>query len=273
MKGKSHIAELLLKNGGIDVSRYDDTFLHKSIQKRITETRSGSPEAYFSLLEHTRGEEMDFTGSLRISYSEFFRNPLTFAVLEAVVLPLLVLNTKNKKHGEIRIWSAACAAGQEPYSLAMLLEELKTGVQEKTGYRIFATDLDESQVAAAQKGHFTADALNNLTMKRIDKWFCSENGTYTIKPELKKNIEFSVFDLFNKYFSCPPESIFGDFDLVLCANLLFYYKPEYRSIILKKVGNSLTTGGYIVAGEAERDILKQNGFKEIFPQSAIFRMR
>jgi len=80
-----------------------------------------------------------------------------------------------------------------------------------------------------------------------------------------------VFDLFDEQLLCPPGCIFGDFDLVLCSNLLFYYKDEYRKSILERIGKCMKSGGYLVTGEVERDILLCHNFREVFPQSAIFQ--
>jgi chemotaxis protein methyltransferase CheR len=266
-----HIADFLMRSYGIDVSKYEDSFLNKSLQKRMAETYYSSAEEYFAFLEQSTRERTTFIDSLHISYSEFFRNPLTFAVLERIILPSIVLKNKNAKRKEIRIWSSACAGGQEAYSLAILLEELRNGETSKFTYRIFATDQCESQVNEAMKGHYDAAALKNMSLKRAGEWFTRQGDIYSIKPELKENIDFSVFDLFNEELSSPPASIIGDFDLVFCANLLFYYKNKYRRIILDKSVNSLTNGGYLISGETERDIVMKCNFPEVFPQSAIFQ--
>ena len=91
-----------------------------------------------------------------------------------------------------------------------------------------------------------------------------------VRPELKRHIDFSTFDLFCDTLSCPPASIFGDFDLVVCANLLFYYKDDCRKAILAKTGNCLADGGYLISGETERDIVMRSDYREIYPQAAIF---
>ena len=269
----NHITELLMRSHGIDVSKFDESFLGKSLQKRITETFCGSFEVYYDLLEHSNKEGNIFFDSLHISYSEFFRNALTFSVLERIILPSLIQQKKSTKRQEIRIWSVACATGQECYSLAILLEELKNGDSEKINCRIFATDLDESQVNEARKGQYSDDALNNLNLKRVKQWFTRQGDTYTVKPELKEYIDFSVFDLFSQNLSSPPASIFGGFDLILCANLLFYYKSGYRKIILEKTSKCLADGGYLITGETERDIVMRHNYHEVFPQSAIFQIR
>ncbi|MDZ4203951.1 MAG: protein-glutamate O-methyltransferase CheR [Bacteroidales bacterium] len=267
-----HIIELLLRSHGTDVSKYNDSFLDKSLQKRITETNCSSAEEYYTFLKQNHKEGESFIDSMHNSYSEFFRNPLTYAVLQQIVLPAIVLKKANTKQGEIRIWSVACAAGQEAYSMAILLEELLNVRSEKFSYRIFATDHSELQINQAQMGKFSAYALNNLNLNRVNQWFTKHGDTYVVKPALKDNIDFSVFDLFNKWPSCPPASIFGGFDMIICANLLFYYKNEYQEIILNKAANSLVDDGYLITGETEREIWMNHHFHEIFPQSAIFQV-
>ncbi len=269
MEKNKQLAGLLLRLHGVDVSRYEKSFLDKALQTRLDDNHCASLEEYCGRLEQNDQEAGKLLDSLKISYSEFFRNPLTFAVLEQIILPALILKRGKSKRKEIRVWSAACAAGQESYSLCMLLEELKTGGNE-ISYRIFATDQCESQVNEARNGRYPAEALKHLNLKRAEEWFTKAGDTYMVKAALKRNIDFSVFDLFSEELCCPPGSIFGDFDLVVCANLLFYYKSEYRKKILEKAVKCLADGGYLITGETERDILIRNNFREVFPKSAIF---
>ena len=272
MKEKnSVITDLLLKVQGIDVSKYDDSFLNRSLQKRIKATNYDTPKAYYKFLEQDGKEGSNFVNSLNISYTEFFRNPLTFSVLERLILPSIASCNLKTRRKEIRIWSAACAAGQETYSLAILLEELINLDNIKINFRIFATDQDEIQVNKAIEGRYSANSLDNVSLKRVKQWFTQRDDSFAIKPELKTNIDFSVFDLVNEQLGCPPASIFGDFDLVVCANLLFYYKPEFQKIIVEKASKYLANGGYLITGETERDILLSYNFREVFPQSAIFQ--
>ncbi len=267
------LTEIILDSQGVDVSIYEETFLDKSIQKRINETSCDSEESYYSFVEKNLHEGEKLLSSLQISYSEFFRNPLTFSVLERIIMPSLIKNLTNCRRKEIRIWSAACAAGQETYSLAMLLNDFKNSDGEKIKFRIFATDQSVVQVNEAKEGLYSENAVTNLNMKRLNQWFVKTGDSYQVKDELKENIEFSVFDLFDENYSCPPSSIFGDFDLVLCANLLFYYKPQFRGRIIEKTTRCLTPGGYLITGETERETIMNYNFMEVFPQSAIFRKK
>ena len=118
------ITEVFIDHYGIDISVFDETFVNNNIVQRIHKTGCSDSTAYSRCVVEEKTEAEIFIESLQVSYSEFFRNPLTFAVLERIVLPELNFRMKTTKSKEIRIWSAACAGGQEAYSLAMLLENL-----------------------------------------------------------------------------------------------------------------------------------------------------
>lgn len=270
-KIKKEMTELLFRLHGIDISKYDDDFIGKSILRRIQHNNYANEKDYISFFRESNIEAGLFLDSLFINYSEFFRNSLTFAVLENLILPGILLKNSNNKRKEIRIWSAACAAGQEAYTLAMLLTEQKGSKDKMINFRIFATDYSETQVIQAQQGQFQPVALNNLNLKRVTQWFKKHDENYIVKPELKERIDFSVFDLSCENHSCPPNSIYGDFDIVLCANLLFYYNAEYRKKIMDKARHCLSKGGYVITGETEREIMLQYNFEEVYPQSCIFR--
>lgn len=260
---------------GIDIRMFEESFVENMLRKRMVETKCLTPDDYMGYLKENQNECGAFEMLLQNSYSEFFRNPLTFAVLEKIVFPTL-LAEKRLRGKELRIWSVACASGQEAYSLAMLLEESKNSRLEPVRYRIFASDKSKIQIEHARQGSFSTFNLGQVSMKRLSNWFevenhYSGNARYIIRGKLRENIDFSVFDLLEEHASVPPSSIFGDFDLVFCANLLFYYKPVFREIILNKIARSMAPGGLLVVGESERELLKQQGFTEIFYQSGIFR--
>lgn len=229
------------------------------------------PVKYYDFLLQHEAEVDLFRNMLHISYSEFFRNSLTFSLLEHVVLPKIIFKNGSADRREIRIWSAACASGQEAYSLSMILEEMKNKELGKINYRIFATDMDEKQVEAARKGFFGRYSIDNLSYRRLNKWLTRRDSDFVINEELKANIYFSVFDLFSETAFCPPACIFGDFDLIFCSNLLYYYNEDCRRKIIEKAGNCLGQGGYLVTGETEREIVSKYNYSEIVPQSAIFK--
>lgn len=257
---------------GLDLSPYDESFLRKSIDKRLTATGLGTVAAYGEYLAGHRAEAEAFCCSLLIGYSEFFRNPLAFALLGQSVLPSLVADKAKSGPSEIRVWSAGCAAGQEAWSIAMLLDETIGAGELSLCYRIFATDLSESDMALARAGVYSAEAVDNVRLRQLRGYFSRQGESYAIIPRLRERVFFSGYDLLDKRSGSPSASIYGDFDLIFCCNLLFYYRADIQHLILDKVYRALAPGGYFVTGEAERDIVfKHGGFCAVVPPAAVFQ--
>jgi len=253
-------------SGAVDTSRYEETFLRKTIAMRLAATGMRSLTAYAMHLAGDRLEAEEFRRSLRINHSDFFRNPLTFAVIEQWILPALVREKMNSGGGGIRVWSAGCATGQEAWSLAMLLEELSGPVS----YRIFATDLADPGQARA--GVYSADAVGNVRTRHLREYFSRQDDSFSIVPRLRARVDFSDHDLLDDDSASPAASIYGDFDLILCCNLLFYYRPEARRQILDKVCHVLLPGGYFVTGEVERAMVAAHeGLCSVAPPAAVFQ--
>jgi chemotaxis methyl-accepting protein methylase len=257
-----------------DLSLFDETFLAKVLDKRLTATSAGTPGAYAALLADDAAEAQALCGALNIGYSEFFRDPLTFALLEQMVLPSLIQERESSGRGEIRIWSAACAAGEEAYSVAILLETLGAACEHPVPYRIFATDVSETAMERARRGVYDEDAVRNVRLGHLDRHFSRSGRSYVVSPALRERVDFSTYDLLDAHSTCVPASIFGDFDIVFCANVLFYYGADVRRNIVAKAWHSLAPRGYLVTGEAERTLVQAaGGFGAVAPPAALFRKR
>ncbi|MCX5971449.1 MAG: hypothetical protein NTV14_08110, partial [Coprothermobacterota bacterium] len=140
--------------------------------------------------------------------------------------------------------------------------------------RIFATDIGEEGLATARVGSYSAAALRNVALKHLQDCFTSRGDRYCILPRLRENIHFSAYDLLDERTSCPPGSIFGEFDLIFCSNLLFYYRAEICSFLITKLQRCMAPEGYLVSGEVEREIVGNTaGLRAIYPYAAIFTRR
>jgi len=255
-----------------DISRYDEAFLLKTLAKRLAFGDSTSTSSYVDHLAGSTEEAEHFYSLLHIPYSEFFRNQLSFALLEQWILPTLMSNINKSGQGELRVWSAGCAAGQEIYSIAILLEEMSESAENHVGARLFATDYSNKELALAQQGVYDNAAVRNVRQRHIRKYFNAEDESYKIIGRIKDRVNFSTYDLLDDRSSSPAASVYGDFDLVFCSNLLFYYRPEIRKSILSRIYQSLSPNGFLVTGEAERELVsKQEGFRAVAPPSAIFQ--
>jgi len=266
----SKITSIMQQNHCMDISPYDVGFVVRILEKRQLETRLADLSEYSDFLASDHQEAETFFGNLHNTFSLFFREPLTFAYLEQSLLPCIVSSKTNEN--EIRIWSAGCSGGQEPYSLAILLSELKEASQKEIRFRIFATDRCPEALAEATAGVYPEAAVQNVKKRHLDQYFHSTGGRYEIKPELKKHIEFSNYDLLDTTTAYPPESIFGNFDVVMCSNLLIYYKHEFRDFIIHKIRNAVSQDGYLITGEAEKMLVNSIcGMKAMDSNLPIFK--
>jgi len=274
----SHQIEALVQSmeqgHGLPISMYEETFLRQTMDRRRTETGGMTVEAYLEWLDENRAEAEAFCRALRVGYSEFFRDPLLFALLEQQVIPALIAAKKDAGGNELRVWSAGCAAGQEVWSVAFLLDSLCGAGEAALAYRIFATDFFEADLAHARDGIYNANTIGNVKLKHLQTCFSAQGASYAIVPRLRTRVDFSCYDLLDEHSVCPPVSLYGDFDLLLCCNLLFYYRPEIRERILDKVSSALAPGGYFVTGETERGIVSEHqGLCIVNPAMAIFKKR
>lgn len=276
----SHFEEILglihqvagRKRPGSQALIFRKDFLSRVFHNHMQKLRSETIDEYFLLIRNNPSELDSLFDSLHINYSEFFRNTLTFAALETVILPDVIGRRIKSGSKEIRIWSAACADGKEAYSIAILLKEIEQHFDFDLTYRIFATDISQQHLKQAMEGVFSERVVQKISIQRLNRWFYRQQGKYAISEELKRGIDFSVFDLLGDSKSCPASSIFGDFDLVFCANLLLYYDDEAQKSIIRKISRCIKPNGYLVTGETERDNLLKMGFKEEIAYTAIFGM-
>lgn len=256
-----------------NLSIYNDLFVEKTIFGRIHETRSKTTSGYIELLSQNRLERENLKSVLNNNFSEFFRNTLTFAFIEHQILPALLSEKFKENKREIRIWSAACASGQEAWSLAMLCDELSRKVKSEVRFRIFATDLSESEINQARMGIYSELELKNLSMSRLKKYFTPKGEKFLVKPTLMEYIAFSVFDLLGEDCICPPVSIYGNFDLILCSNLLFYYKTEVQKRIIGKVKHCLSKNGFLAVRETEKEIITRDESWKSFDYLPVFQKK
>jgi len=263
------IAGLIAEKKQLHLHRFDEDFVQKVLYQQMQLCACDSVSAYALHLLKDEKEIVTLTQKLLNSHSEFFRNLLTFAMIEAVILPMIYHNLENNQ--EIRVWSAGCAGGQEAYSLAMLADQYLKSQSVKKPVRIFATDLQNANVANAIQGRYTISQLRNLRISFLNQYFKQIGDYWNISGHLRKMINFSQFDLLNENLLSPPNSLFGEFNLIMCCNVLIYYKAEIRQVIIKKLLKSLVKGGYLICSEAEVGIiLTVRGLRQINAYHPIF---
>ncbi len=178
---------------------------------------------------------------LTIGESYFFREPAQFRFIADELLPQW--SAEWPLNREIKIWSAGCAAGQEPYSAAILLRENKWA----RGARILGTDISEGRLKDARAGEYSKWSLRTLQPETISRWFTQKGPRYEVAPELKKNVEFGVLNLLD------PESKLEvvEQDVIFCRNVLIYFELAAIAFIAERLLDSLAPGGWLFLGASD----------------------
>ena len=266
------ILEYLHEKRGLNFSGNRPSMLERRINKRLSKTCNDSYLEYFKYLKHHDEELTDLLDVLTINVSSFFRDTLVFNYLGKKVIPSIIFKKINQKDQTIRIWSAGCASGEEPYSIAILLHEYLEKESLSFDVSIFATDIDYNSLEKAQQAKYSVESVQDISISRINSHFYKDNEMYQLSSLIREMVHFSHFDLLDtKHFS-PPESIFGDFDMVLCRNVLIYFETPYQKIIYEKITKSLANGGYLALGESETlDNQFQSGFIKLTDCGQIYQ--
>jgi chemotaxis protein methyltransferase CheR len=185
----------------------------------------------------------------------WFRDTHPFRILEEILLPEFF---SSKTMRPLRIWSAACSTGQEPYSMSMIINDYKErkGIASGMGEKIIATDISPSALAQAKAGEYPSLAIGRgLDASRLKKHFQeTAEGRFKIDPKIASRVEFKLMNLQDSY------SLLGKFDIIFCRNVLIYFTGDFKRDILKRMHASLNPGGYLMVGASEAI----NGLNELY---------
>lgn len=185
----------------------------------------------------------------------WFRDTYPFEVLKSRVLPEMLKTGAGQR---LRIWSAACSSGQEPYSLSMSIDEYERSnpSQAKTGVQIVATELSGAMLAACKAAEYDSLAIaRGLSSDRLQRYFdVKAPGRWAVKPAIRSRVEFRVQNLLDSY------AALGKFDIVFCRNVLIYFSADVKKDILNRIHATLRPGGYLFLGASEA----LNGLPELY---------
>ena len=265
------ILDYVMEKRGLDFSGYSPAMLARRMGHRLSAANSNDFQEYFSFIKKNTNEIDKLLDVITINVSRFFRDTLTFEFLADKILPAIVLEKIQSQDHSLRIWSAGCSRGEEPYSVAILIRELLRKEGFTMNLHIFATDIDTRVLKGAKKAIYPMASVENIKYRLLKKYFITTGEGFQLVPEISDQVVFSFYDMLDKKHSVPPESIFGTFDLVLCRNLLIYFNPEYQETIFAKLCRGLAPNGYLVLGETETPTLNAMPyFKRVVDFSPIY---
>ncbi len=263
VEGCSEIFSILRRSYGLDFSKYKGATVVRRIRRRMEMRQTPVLADYTVLLSGDAAEQDHLYHDLLIGVTEFFRDPEMFKVLEQRVIPEIL--SKLDPQEELRIWSAGCATGEEPYSLAILLKEKCEELSLRNRITVFATDVHRSSLEYASTGLYDLQRLGNLSNDRIERHFKHEpNGLYRISPELRRMVVFAPHNLT----SDPP---FTKMDLISCRNLLIYLLPEEQERAISLFHYGLKLDGILFLGSSEGLGIYSAEFETIDNHAKLYR--
>ncbi|MCX7779560.1 MAG: protein-glutamate O-methyltransferase CheR [Negativicutes bacterium] len=224
------------------------------MQRRITNLMNRHGVAtyvdFFNLIDRDAKLYKDFIDYLTINVTEFFRTPEKFEELEKKVLPELL-----SRSAKLNIWSAGCSTGAEPYSLAIILDELTP----HTRHRILASDLDSEMLAKAKAGVYQASELKAISPARQSKYFRQSGQQFMLREDIRSRVEFVRHNLLLDKFETG-------FDLILCRNVVIYFTEEAKDALYRRFLASLKPGGVLFVGGTEAILnFREIGFQHYMP--------
>ena len=239
--GFYELLEYVEEELGFASSHYNDSYLGRRFNARMRRTGSDSYGEYLERLVSDEPEGDRLLDALSINVTSFYRNPRMWVALRSVI------RTISAERRRVRLWSAACSDGREPYSLAMLA--LDDPEIDESRVSITATDISEPALEAARAGVYrstrTTDIAEELSpLSNYEPYLDRSEDRFEVDPAVRRLVDFRRHDLIR-------DEPMGTFDLVMCRNLFIYIDPEYKDPILSTIDSSLAEGGYLVIGMAE----------------------
>ncbi len=256
------LLQKIFEERGMDFREYKRTSLRRSIQKRLDANNLGSYADYMKFLDSNPNEYAKLFDTLLINVTEFFRDPEAFEVLRKKIIPAII--SKKKKGDSIRIWSAGCASGEEPYSLGILLAEKLGEAMNDYEIRIYATDIDENAIAEARRGIYSESKLKNVRHEYLDKYFSRENDDYRVNKTIRHIVFFGRQNL-------TSDAPISHLDLIVCRNVLIYFNLELQNKILMRFHYALNRDGYLFLGKSESMLIGSRLFNHVDKKWRLFQ--
>ncbi|PJI09813.1 MULTISPECIES: CheR family methyltransferase [Clostridium] len=237
----------VLREFGIDLFAYKENQLHRRILSLISRVGAESIDEYVKILKRDEDQRQRFLDFITINVTEFFRNPEIFKEAEKELRNMVYSNKEP-----LKIWSAACSIGAEPYSIAIILDKIDSFRK----HNIIATDIDSTILGKAKLGEYAENEIKNVEKKDLDKYFRIIGDKYIVDDKIKKMITFKKHDLI-------LDSYDNNFDLIVCRNVVIYFNQDVKEKIYKKFSQSLKKGGLLFVGATESIYnYKEYGFEK-----------
>jgi len=224
--------------------------LESRLQKRIDFLKLKSFKGYLDFLSsNPRGkfELRELFEVITINETFFFRNQPQLDAVAGTIVPEILNDPKNSSKRKIKIWSAASSSGEEPYSMAMILDDLIKPKYPSLSFEIIGTDINYAVIETARKGIYKEYAIRNTPRYYLRKYFKEQNGTYLLSDQVKRMVSFKILNLSD---DIAMKQMRG-FDIIFCANVLIYFDQASKISVINHLYDALNPGGYLFVGYSE----------------------
>ncbi len=264
LEGIAAVFDLLRRDYNIDFSHYKPTTVGRRIERRLQMLNVRDIDEYVERLREDDDELNALYKDLLIGVTQFFRDAEPFAMMERQIIPELLERVPENE--EIRVWCAACATGEEPYSIAILLYEALEKANRPINLKIFATDVHKTSLEYAGIGFYGEERLGELSHKRLRRFFTKKNDGYQVSQDLRKCIVFAQHNVIK-------DAPFTNLDLITCRNLLIYFLQPAQKKAISLFHFGLKTRGTLLLGSSESPGELSDEFETIDEHCKFYRKK
>jgi chemotaxis protein methyltransferase CheR len=233
--------KLIYNESGINFTQTNRSILESRLKERLREKTIDSTKTYYTLITKDDDELKNFLDSVTTNLTSFFRNHGHFEAFEKFVIPELMKIKKSALNGSLKVWSAGCSTGEEPYSIAMLMNEI---VPPPWKFEIVASDISLQSLRDGKKGFYQDSRISGIPDSYIKKYLQRVEGGYQVKPEIMSKIRF---DYHNLKHDCGVRNV----DVVFCRNVIIYFDEMVQLEVIKRFWDAMASKSFLFIGHSE----------------------
>ncbi|MBN1970189.1 MAG: protein-glutamate O-methyltransferase CheR [Candidatus Delongbacteria bacterium] len=220
------------------------------ISKRLESLRLDSVDSYIHYLKFDRNKATELNNlfdAVTINETSFYRNIPQIEALQKIILPELIETKIKSGIKSIKLWSAACSSGEEPYTMSMVLKEILGSSFNSWNIEILATDISIAILEQAKRGVYNSNALRNTPPEIVSKYFISQGRDFVLNNEIKSKVKFINLNLMDRMKMRMIRSV----DVIFCRNVLIYFDVQSKKQVISSLYSSLSEDGYLFIGHSE----------------------
>lgn len=230
---------------GIDLGNYRRQYLERRLAARLRSLGLHSYRQYSDFLDREPAEYEELLNALTINVTDFYRDKTVFDIFRSEIVPQMIDEKTSTRHRMIRVWSAGCATGEEPYSITMSFLDALGEREREFLLTVLGTDLDPEALAKARAAEYQVDKLGNIPLEHQVRYLEKHGQTFSVRPEVTRHVKFRQMNLFSE----RPMTVV---DVIFCRNVFIYFSREQQAQVLEQFWGALARGGFLVLGRSEK---------------------